>query len=216
MENYLVPFYNDSMLCPNDNVEMVPVQISSHYGQVISLDQCPQCGGLWFDKFELTRAKLDQAEKIEKLDAALLTNLTAMQSAKLFCPKDRKELIRFNDTYFPSGIIVAKCPVCDGFWLNRGEFSKYQKTRQALKQPREVIISESDTKLDNQMQRILAEHQNGNTNDTLTRLSKFLSTPVDPVNMKPEGSAAEASAAGRTIGNAMSILMLVLRLFLRV
>ena len=143
-----------------------------------------------------------------------------MPNSKLCCPKDKTELIRFNDSYFPSGIIVAKCPVCDGFWLNRGEFTKYQKARQAAKQPREVIISESNTKLDKDMQRILAEHQNSNTNDTLTRLGKFLSTPVDTVTMGPDGSVGEsagaASAAERTISSAMSILMLVLRLFLRV
>lgn len=216
MENYPSPVYNDFMLCPNDNVEMVPVQVSSHYGQVIVLDQCPRCGGLWFDKFELTRAKLDQAEKIEKLDAALLTEMTVMQNTKLLCPKDREELVRFNDSYFPSGIIVARCPVCDGFWLNRGEFTRYQKARQAVKQPREVIISESDNKLDNQMQRILDEYKSNNATGSIARLGKFLNTPVDTIDMKAEGADNTSAAAGRAIGSAFNILMLVLRLFLRV
>jgi Zn-finger nucleic acid-binding protein len=208
------------MLCPNENIQMVPVKIEAHYGQIILLDQCPQCGGLWFDKLELYRAKLDQAEKIEKLDAALLNNTTVMQNSKLICPQDRMELIRFNDSYFPQGIIVAKCPVCDGFWLNRGEFTKYQKARLAAKQPREVIISESNAKLNEDMQRILAQYQTGNSTDSLTRLSKFLSTPMDTVTLRPDGSVTEsagaASAAERTISTATSILMLVLRLFLRV
>lgn len=216
MENIFTSLYNESMFCPNDNVEMVPVQTSSHYGQVIVLDQCPHCGGLWFDKFELTRAKLDQAEKIEKLDAGLLTEMTAMQNTKLLCPVDRKELVRFNDSYFPSGIIVAKCPVCDGFWLNRGEFTKYQKARQAVKQPREVIITESDNKLDSQMQRILDEYKSDNSTGSIARLGKFLNTPVDTIDMKAEGADSTSAAAGRTIGSAFNILMLVLRLFLRV
>ncbi|MBN1368250.1 MAG: zf-TFIIB domain-containing protein [Dehalococcoidales bacterium] len=195
---------------------MTPVEIVSHYGQRITLDQCPECGGLWFDKFELYRAKLDQADKLENIDSARLTNPTLMKNYRLLCPRDRAELIRFDDKYFPSGIIVAKCPVCEGFWLNRGEFTKYQKARRASKQPREVIITESNAQLEEKMQRILADYQSNKGSDTLARLGNFLSTPVDTVTMKPVASGDTASAAERTISTAMSVLMLALRLFLRV
>lgn len=205
------------MLCPNDKTEMNPAEIVSHYGQVIRLDQCPKCGGLWFDKSELYRAKLDQAEKIENVDAELLTDPTVMQTPRLLCPREGTELIRFDDQYFPSGIIVAKCPVCEGFWLNRGEFTKYQNARRAANMPKkEVIISDTPSKIEEDMQRILTDYESNKGSNTLARLGSFLSTPVDTVTLKPAASGETASAAERTIGTAMSMLMLVLRLFLRV
>ncbi len=209
------------MLCPNDSTEMFPVKIESHYGQVIVLDQCQKCGGIWFDKLELTRARLDQAAKIEQVNTALLVNPTQLNNSRLLCPHDRNILTQFDDKYFPQGIIVAKCPACEGFWLNRGEFARYQNARQIMKQPKEIVISEN--KFDNDIQRILAQYQSGNSSDTLARLGKFLSTPVDvpmkTVTMKPDGSVEESEASTgvqQTIGTAFNILMLVMRLFLRV
>ncbi len=203
------------MLCPNDNVEMSPVKIESHYGQPIIIDQCKKCGGIWFDNFELSRAKLGEAVKIEQLNAALLASPTVIQNSKLLCPRDKRELARFNDAYFPKDIIVARCPVCEGFWLNRGEFTKYQQSRSELKQPKEIIISNSGTKSDEAIQRILEQYQSGSSTDTLTRLGKFLSTPVDNMTLRPEESAEVSPAVDRTINIALNVLMLVLRFFLR-
>ena len=56
------------MICPNDNIEMHQVRIESYYGQPIFLEQCENCGGIWFDESELYRAKQGEANKIELLD----------------------------------------------------------------------------------------------------------------------------------------------------
>ncbi len=209
------------MLCPNDNIEMIPVKIESHYGQVIILDQCKQCGGIWFDKFELSRARLDQSNKIEQLDSALLSSPTLISSSKLLCPRDHASLVPFNDAYFPRGIIIAKCTVCEGFWLNRGEFTKYQRARLAAKQPREVTVSNTNNQIDDKLLKILAQYESGNSTRTLERLSKFLSTPVDKpvevVTLNPDGTIDKseeiASSAEQAVSTGISILMMVLRLF---
>jgi Zn-finger nucleic acid-binding protein len=162
---------------------MHQVQVLSHYGQPIFLDQCEKCGGLWFDQSELYRAKQGEAEKVESLDSSALKSPSDMENAKLLCPRDRAELIKFSDKYFPQGIIVARCPLCDGFWLNRGEFTRYQEGRPDLQQVE--VIRPDDRQLQERMAQILAQHNAGKTNNVLGRVGRFLSTPLDEQTMRP-------------------------------
>jgi len=196
------------MICPNDKAEMHQVKVESHYGQPIILDQCNKCGGLWFDKFELHRTKLGEAEKIEQLDSAILWTLSNIQNPELVCPKDQVKLIRFNDQYFPKGIIVERCPVCDGFWLNRGEFTRYQKARQALKISKEKSAEEKIIKED--IKQLLDAHQSGSNIDTLGRLGKFLSLPLDEITLQPlnpEEMSPEEERAYNTILNVITSIL---------
>ena len=204
--------YNDFMLCPNDNVEMRQVQIQSHYGQPIFLEQCEKCGGIWFDESELYRAKQGEAEKVESIDADLLNSLSLITNSKLKCPRDQVELVRFEDNNFPQGIILVRCPKCNGFWLNRGEFTKYQKARERMLHP-EVIIIE-DTAADNKLRELVDLHRSGNQNDTLKRLANFLSTPVDESNLFSGKSKPEISAQEQTISTVLNVITTILRLFL--
>ena len=57
------------MICPNDKIEMHKVTVMSHYDLPVDLDQCPSCGGIWFDRAELYTAKYGEAAKIETLEA---------------------------------------------------------------------------------------------------------------------------------------------------
>jgi len=106
------------MICPSENAEMREVKVESHYGQTELLDQCPVCGGIWFDYLELYAAKQGQGEKIELLnDDALRTN-SLIEKSGLLCPRDAARLVHFDDPSFLKNIIIARCPVCSGFWLN--------------------------------------------------------------------------------------------------
>ena len=49
------------MKCPNDSTEMCQVKIEGHYGQPILLEQCKECGGIWFDEMELFSARHGEA-----------------------------------------------------------------------------------------------------------------------------------------------------------
>ena len=196
------------MFCPDDSVAMRQVKIIAHYGEPIFLEQCPQCGGIWFDKAELYRAKSGEAEKIELLDSEILTNPSVIQNTRLACPKDRAELIRFSDKYFPSGIIVARCPVCDGFWLNRGEFIKYQTVRRDLQRPEEP--GAVDAALSAKLQEILAAYPSDSKYDALGRLGKFLATPVDDIEAGTEGSAAGPPREANVMDIAFNVLTAIL------
>jgi Zn-finger nucleic acid-binding protein len=188
------------MLCPVDKIEMHRVKIVSHYGQPIELDQCDSCGGIWFDKAELFRAKQGEAEKIEALNTNILKNPSMIENSRLICPRDQTVLYRFTDRYFPKDIILARCPTCGGIWLNRGLFTKYQRFRQELKRTKEK--SPEDKELEERISQLIAAHQSEHPNDTLERLGKFLSTPVD----SEEG-------VSNTANNIMMLLMMIFRAF---
>jgi len=201
------------MICPNEKIEMRKVKAESHYGQQLILDQCSQCGGIWFDAFELYTPKPGEAAKIELLDAGNLRDFSAIENAELVCPKDQAKLVRFSDPYFPQEIIIERCPICNGFWLNRGEFLKYQKFRQEKWARREK--SAADLKLQEEVSQLLSEHKTGNNTDALGRLGKFLSTPLDSFTwrpLEPERLSREEESVLNLILNAVTI---ILRFFIR-
>ena len=66
---------------------MDEVKTESHYGAPILLDQCPQCGGIWFDKEELLATKHGEAERIDLvLDINILTQTKVFKKDSL-CKK---------------------------------------------------------------------------------------------------------------------------------
>jgi len=202
------------MICPNENVEMREVKVESHYGQTVVLDQCPICGGIWFDYLELYAAKQGQAEKIELLNADALRTNSLIEKSELLCPRDSAKLVHFDDPSFPKTIIIARCPVCNGFWLNRGEFIKYQDYRESLTEPR--VITAEDENAEQEVARILAEHKTEDATVALGKLGRFLSTPMDEVTWQPLEPDQLSEKEKYAMNSITRTLMVVLRLFIRV
>ena len=197
------------MICPNDNTQMHQVRIQSHYGQPIILEQCGQCGGIWFDESELFRAKQGEADKIELLDSEILWAHVNIEKAVLKCPRDQAELFQFKDRYFPKGIILERCPSCNGIWLNRGHFTRFQEARQEFKRPKEK--GPEDKRLEEEIEQILVMHQAGDATNTLENLGRFLSTPIDRNTLLPLEVDQRQLEAENTTNLAMNVLMLVFR-----
>jgi len=88
------------------------------------MDYCPQCLGLFFEEDELRQAKDEKDKNLKWLDIDL------WQDAKKFkisygirlCPSCRLPL--YEVYYGDSKIIVDVCNLCQGIWLDRGEFKK--------------------------------------------------------------------------------------------
>ena len=196
-----------AMLCPNDGTEMHPVRVESHYGQPVILEQCRLCGGIWFDQFELYSVRPGQAQKIELLDSDILACPVCFENSEFVCPCDGFVLLPFSDINFPKEISVARCPECSGFWLNRGEFTRYQELRGVQRQ-RENMPQE-EQKLREEVRALLAEYEAGKSPETLKKLGAFLSREIDPSDpvesLPPE--------ARRTFETVMNALMLLLRVF---
>lgn len=171
------------MLCPSDSTTLKEVTVLSHYGQYIVLDQCQECGGVWFDTSEIHQVKQGEAEKIEKLDETTLQISTSFQREEFLCPKDKNKLICYKDSFFPKNIVMEICPVCHGFWLNKGEFVEYQKQRHELQEKKEdsaISYASEESVL-----KILENHSSKDTFEALGSLSKLLSTPIDRHSLRP-------------------------------
>jgi len=118
------------MHCPLCEEKMIEVKTSSHYGIPILLDQCPHCGGLWFDEDELYRTRLGAAAEVEKeIDLASLSKTYMNSQAKLLCPRDRNPLTPLSPPHFYDRLEVKACPVCQGFWFKSGGFRAFQAER---------------------------------------------------------------------------------------
>ena len=201
------------MKCPNDNTEMYQVKIEGHYGQPILLEQCKECGGIWFDEMELFSARPGEAEKIEVFDSKSLWTPTNIEKRILRCPLDQSELFQFKDRYFLKGIILERCPWCSGIWLNRGDFTKFQQARQELKRTKERSFK--DKRLEEDIKRTLSVHRTEAASNTLEKLGRFLSMPIDRATLLPLEYSEKQLGQGKTGNLILDVLMLILMALIR-
>lgn len=113
--------------CPHCKREMNEVTVQANPGQLIVLDQCGQCGGIWCDKWELFPVDPDEVTRIDPLNQALLKDPTTLTHKPLYCPRCTAELHIFAEPILPKDIQLQRCNRCDGIWLNRGQFSRYKE-----------------------------------------------------------------------------------------
>ena len=106
------------MLCPVCNdVEMFVLEF-----ELIEIDYCPECRGVWLDSGELELV----GERAGALRGGLLSALEERKGsrpagrARRRCPICRKRL-REVQTEPPNPIVLDRCPRGDGLWFDRGE-----------------------------------------------------------------------------------------------
>lgn len=165
---------------------MKAVKVESHYGISLVLDQCGKCGGLWIDRDELYKTKLGEAKRIERVDTKKLRQLTKIDK-ELWCPHQHARLLLFLDRSFPKSIQVDKCPICHGFWFNRGEFTSFQKS---IKKRRGKRITETSQEMENKVKRILDQDKKPTAETAVDRLGRFIAVK----DYKPIKSTASSTA----------------------
>jgi Zn-finger nucleic acid-binding protein len=206
----MVETVNRVILCPGDGQAMRSVTIESHYTRPIVLEQCVECGGIWFDESELFRAKQGEAVKLECLDGRSLRSTTYIEKPVLHCPRDGSGLYRFEDRYFPDGIILERCRECNGIWLNRGDFGRFQAARSKLQHRQNQPVTSEATEV--AIKQILDSYDKGSNTDILQRIGAFLSTPLDRNTLRPSTAEDNSGPVGNEAEMAISVLMLIFRL----
>lgn len=88
------------------------------------INYCSSCLGLWFEKDELRQAKDAKDEQLNWLDIDLWKDKTKFRVSpgQTLCPSCRLPL--YKTQYGDSDIKVDVCNMCQGIWLDRGEFKK--------------------------------------------------------------------------------------------
>jgi len=83
----------------------------------VSIEVCPYCGGMWFDKGELSEAIGGWIAP-----RTLVFGTTGALRRPRRCPKCYVRLGR-RELAGGSAIEIDQCPKCSGIWLDRGEFT---------------------------------------------------------------------------------------------
>jgi uncharacterized protein len=109
---------NDIIKCLNcENIDLKKVMC----GRELVIDQCSECGGLWFDGRELIT--------LTELGEFYIRNIDDSKKIKVeknrirTCPRCDVVLIpaKYQD------IKIDRCPDCKGLWLDRGELEELSR-----------------------------------------------------------------------------------------
>ncbi len=105
--------------CPKCKEEL---KQTNFYG--VKVDSCLSCGGYWFEKSELRRAKDTKEKQLNWMDIDLWEKEEKFRVSgkERHCPSCQVPLYEVN--YGDSDVKIDVCNVCEGVWLDRGEFKK--------------------------------------------------------------------------------------------
>jgi len=107
------------MNCPVDNEKLEKVLFHN-----VEADYCPKCLGIWFDQDELRLAKDDADKNMNWLDIDLWRDKLKFKVSEgnKMCPVCRVGLRQVH--YDDSKVKIDFCKMCNGIWLDRGEFKQ--------------------------------------------------------------------------------------------
>ncbi|MEK7678847.1 MAG: zf-TFIIB domain-containing protein [Deltaproteobacteria bacterium] len=124
--------------CPECAVPLRQVYAEATYGRVLLLDQCHDCKGVWFDRWELYFLKDSSAASLSAIDVGPFLAIRPVGAQppiipplvkRGLCPRCSKDLVQFKDPVFPEDSSVLRCHACSGLWLNRGGVEGYGRKK---------------------------------------------------------------------------------------
>ncbi len=118
--------------CPDCGSAMREVGARARTGYMLALDQCEACGGVWFDRWELFPLHHAEVDRLDPVDLERLRDSVA-ETRLGDCPRCEVGLREFRDANLPPNAVVARCHVCEGMWLQRGQLRNVK--RAAASQP---------------------------------------------------------------------------------
>ncbi|MCX7845541.1 MAG: zf-TFIIB domain-containing protein, partial [Dictyoglomaceae bacterium] len=108
-------------------------------------EQCPNCYGIWFDKWELVALNPDKVKDLE------YENILPSSCVPTICPKDQISLRILKDPVIPKDITIYFCPNCLGTWVSLEDLLKYkefQKEKIKTKEQNRETTKELEEKIE--------------------------------------------------------------------
>jgi Zn-finger nucleic acid-binding protein len=93
-------------------------------GKDLTVDVCPRCKGIWFERSELEKAMAVTGDPVRVPRGAA--------HGPSNCPECGKPLHTFP--YPDTQVTVDACKKCNGLWLDAGEFRAIRRAREYLEQ----------------------------------------------------------------------------------
>ncbi len=114
------------MLCPECNHQLAPIALTTKTG-VVTLDYCPNCGGVWSDSGEVNFLK--------RRDLTPLIHLLPKHSDhpsiySLPCPRDRNTLHITKAESIPANVDIFRCGSCGGLWFPEDALVDFKKAQE--------------------------------------------------------------------------------------
>lgn len=128
--------------CPRCHSELKEVTAPARPGYLLILDQCPRCGGIWFDKWELFPVDEEAAKELDTIDKERLWQPVEAKDRSLSCPRCRCSLVHFHDPSLPEDVRIDRCQICEGMWLNRGMLRRYKEYQQERRRKAKGITAD--------------------------------------------------------------------------
>jgi len=111
---------------------MHEVRAGATTGYLVLLDQCARCGGIWCDRWELYPVTAAAAARVDGVNPQGLKTPSTPAREPLECPRCHARLRPFRDRMLAADACIARCPNCEGIWLNRGELRRFKARSRAL------------------------------------------------------------------------------------
>jgi len=105
--------------CPRDFKTLKPLKINVVRGFDVTVDQCPNCEGMFLDRGEVKRITGH-----DKLDELLTKKVGTDSDSELVCPGCGMVM----DLEDAAGTNVEVCLSCHGVWLDAGELEQLKAT----------------------------------------------------------------------------------------
>ncbi|HVV35483.1 MAG TPA: zf-TFIIB domain-containing protein [Acidimicrobiales bacterium] len=106
------------MRCPNDGETLVAATLDR-----VEVNDCPKCGGIWFERDALTRAKDNADDFVRWIDSDVFAAAEASDDETTKACAQCGEPMR-TFVYPHSDVRVEACVADHGVWLDKGEFDK--------------------------------------------------------------------------------------------
>ncbi len=114
------------MNCPKCDQPLSPLVMDG-----VEVDTCSVCEGIWFDKAELGQLLDKTTQRVQPImsgDDAEDANYRRQVS----CPRDGGKLLRVNSARNHK-VTLDACVVCQGVWLDGGEFKRIREVQPGVK-----------------------------------------------------------------------------------
>lgn len=165
--------------CPLCQIQMEPKRGKCKYGTDVRIDQCPQCGGIWGDKWEFYRVNPDQAATLVEVDEEKFEKKVPPHG-ELSCPRCSSILEKIRDPFIPDDIDLETCIRCGGIWTKAGTFLRYKQWRGEKMKVKET--PEELQELKNQIEELLViqHHKERQRGEAIGKIGQFLGKRVGP------------------------------------
>ncbi len=144
--------------CPSCRVSMTIVVSHQVYGQHLELDQCPRCGGVWFDDLEIYTVHPEALKELEHIDIGGFVQLQSQADTSLSCPRMHGSLEEFAHEKFAPYVEMNICHECHGVWVHHISLSSFVGGRDARRRENaEKEMTEGQKVLQNYMRELATE-----------------------------------------------------------